>query len=377
MKMGCSTVEPVKVLYVYGDTLRFGGIERFMLNYFSNMDSNVVHVDFAVQGNEKSVFDKQILSAGSKIFHLPKPGRNPLQFYLELRKVILEGQYKIVHAHCDAMNYRIMRYTKKMGVPVRISHSHNTAHILTSRMKFLFYEYCRKHIARYATECWACSEAAGDWLYGKRPFTVVHNAIVLDQFAFNPKVRENLRKKFQIADDEIVLGHVGRFHEQKNHEFLIDLMKLIQERSDGRKYRLLLVGSGELQDQIQERALVAGVRDNIIFTGSVPNPQDYYNMMDMFVLPSLFEGYPLVVTEAEANGLKCIASENVSREVNVLDMVQFRKLELNEWLDCLESMDLTRRTDSIESLRESGFEISLSAKELQKEYVRLYRKAVK
>lgn len=370
-------MEPIKVLYVYGDTLRFGGIERFMLNYFANMDSNVVHVDFAVQGNEKSVFDKQILSAGSKIYHLPKPGREPMKFYKELKRVIQEGQYKIVHAHCDAMNYRIMRYTKRIGVPVRISHSHNTAHILTSRIKYRFYEFCRKRIAGYATECWACSEAAGKWLYGNHPFKVVHNAIVLDQFAFNSQKREVLRRKFQLVDDEIVLGHVGRFHEQKNHEFLIELLKQLQESDTERKYRLLLVGSGELQDKIQEQALVSGVRDSIIFTGSVPNPQDYYNMMDVFVLPSLFEGYPLVVTEAEANGLKCVASEHVSREVNVLDMVQFCKLDLNEWQQCIESLDLTRRTDSIEHLRESGFEISLSAKELQKEYLRLYRKAVK
>ena len=360
---------PIKVLYVYGDTLRLGGIEQVMLSYFRGMDRNIVHIDFALQGNEEGIYDKEILNAGSQVFHLPKPGKHPICFHAELVRLIKKGGYRIVHGHCDAMNCRIMRIAKFSGVPVRIAHSHNTEHILKSPTRHWFYERCRRQVGRYATERWACSDAAGKWLFGSYPYQVIPNAIDLDKFAFSPEKRDALRSRFGISGDEIVLGHVGRFHAQKNHAFLVDL--LAELTRNGGRYRMLLVGSGDMMESIQDMAIVRGVRDRIIFAGGVKEPEDYYNAMDLFLLPSLFEGYPLVLPEAEANGLRCLVSDRVTHEYGVEDRVRFLPLEKTAWQREIETYPSLERRDVREELRRSGLEIRDVVQAVQREYVRL------
>ena len=364
---------PVKILYVYGDTLRLGGIERVMLNYFRWMDRKAVHIDFVLQGKEESVFEREILDAGSCVYRLPKPGRHPLRYLLELAKIIKSGGYGIVHGHCDAMNCRIMRIAKQCGVPVRIAHSHNTEHILDSKARYLFYEHCRRRVGRYATERWACSDAAGKWLFGNYPYRVIPNAIELNKFAFQKEKRDALRARFGIAGDEIVLGHVGRFHTQKNHAFMVDL--LAQLCRAGGKYRLMLVGSGGMMETIQDMAMIRGVRDKVVFVGGVSDPEEYYHAMDLFVLPSLFEGFGLVVVEAEANGLKCLVSDRVPQDAALPGRVRFLPLELPEWMSAVRCAGVPERQDEIEALRAMGLDIRDAAKWAQDEYVRLYRAA--
>lgn len=366
---------PIKILYVYGDTLRLGGIEQVMLGYFRGMDRNVIHIDFALQGNEESVFDREILNAGSRIFRLPKPGKHPLRFQIELARLLKKGGYRIVHGHCDAMNCRIMRIAKLCGVPVRIAHSHNTEHLLGSQTRYWFYEYCRKRVGRYATERWACSNAAGKWLFGSYPYQVLPNAIDLDKFAFSPEKRDALRSRLGISGDEIVLGHVGRFHTQKNHAFLVDL--LAELTRNGGKYRLLLVGSGNMMESIQDMAIVRGVRDRIIFAGGVNTPEDYYSAMDLFLLPSLFEGYPLVLAEAEANGLPCLVSDRVTREYCVGERTCYLPLELAVWRQAVEGMPSFARGDTREALIRNGLEINELTRKVQQAYVRLAEAAEK
>lgn len=370
-------MKPIKVLYIYGDILRFGGIEMFMLNYFRHIDRNVVHIDFLVQGEEISVLEEGIIRAGSKVIHLPKPGKNLLGYRMQMTKILKSGEYQIVHAHCDAMNYRIMKIAEQCGVKVRIAHSHNTEHVLNSRLRYHFYEYCRKKVGKHATDCWACSDLAGKWLFEGYPYKVVPNAISLENFRFDPDKRRAIRQKYGIADDEIVLGHVGRFDTQKNHPFLMEMMEVLNKAAEGKKYRLLMLGKGHMMKQIQAKAKAMGLDDRMIFAGQVETPQDYYNAMDIFVLPSLFEGYPLVVTEAEANGLYCVISDHITKEVNAGDMVQFCPLDANVWRDAILAMPGKRLENPGPLLVEKGFDIVSSAKRMQDAYIRLYEAAAK
>lgn len=367
---------PVKVLYIYGDTLRFGGIEMFMMNMFRNIDRKQVQIDFLLQSVEKSPLEEEIKQTGSKVYYVPKPSKDMFGFNRKLHNVLTSGEYCIVHAHCDAMNYRIMKLAKECGVPVRIAHSHNTEHLLTSKFRLFYYEYCRRGVGKYATHCWACSDAAGRWLFGKYPYTVIPNAIALERFSFDAGKRAALRKALEIADDTIVLGHVGRFDYQKNHQFLINLLEQLKRQNSGRRYCLLLVGDGHLRPEMERKCAVKNLIDNVVFCGVVQNPEDYYNAMDVFLLPSMFEGYPLVITEAQANGLPCIASDRITREVNVGNWVKFCPLELPMWEKAVEEQKIGRVADPMEALSQAGFNVHIAAQKLQETYIRLYQDAV-
>lgn len=371
-------MKPVNVLYVYGDRLRHGGIENFMMNYFRHIDPEVIHIDFAVQGNVRGVFDDEIEKRGSYIYRLPKPSRHHARFIRELKKIFKSGKYKIVHAHCDAMNYRVLRLAKKCNIPVRISHSHNTQHVLSRKSSFkaLYYDYSRKKIVDYASICYACSQEAGNWMYGNHHFTVVPNAIDLDKFLFQLNIRKDLRRKYNISEHTIVLGHVGRFDTQKNQMFLVELLKMLSEDND-RKYLLLLVGNGWLRKAVEQRILDYKLREHVVFIGEVDNPQDYYNVMDIFVMPSLFEGYGMALEEAEVNGLPCLASNYIPKEADVLDRIHYIQLDLKLWRDSIHAVLPPKRyRDAAEELKRKGYDIKDAAKKLQNEYIRLYQEAV-
>lgn len=371
-------MKPVNVLYVYGDRLHHGGIENFMMNYFRHINRNIVHIDFVVQGKTPGVYDSEIENAGSCIYRLPKPSQNPFRYNREIIKILKTGKYKIIHAHCDAMNFRVLRLAEKCNIPVRISHSHNTQHILTGKAKFklFFYEYSRKRVANYASVCYACSKEAGRWMYGEHYFMVVPNAIDIDNFLFCREKREELRRKFNIAEEDIVLGHVGRFDVQKNQAFLIRLLQeLLKEGCT--KYLLLLVGDGWMKKDIEKMAYDLHLEKHVIFTGEVDNPQDYYNMMDIFLMPSLFEGYGMALEEAEVNGLPCLASEYIPQEADVLKHIDYISLNLNIWRKkILNLFPVKRYTDAAAELRRKGYDIQEAAKKLQNEYVRLYQESV-
>lgn len=361
----------INVLFVYGDILRRGGIESCMMNYYRYISHDKIHIDFALQGYEKGVYDDEIIAGGSRIYHLEKPGKHLVAYKKQLIELFSTGKYQIVHAHCDAMNCRIMRLAKVCKVPIRIAHSHNTQHIVTSRLKHLFYEYCRRRVAGYATECWACSGAAGKWLFGNSRYRIIPNAVEIERFAFDEKKRTDIRRKYGINEDEIILGHVGRFDYQKNHDFLIGLLQELL-KSGTRQYRLLLVGEGIRYSTIQDMVNRFGLEGRVVFTGGVSDPEKYYNAMDLFLMPSLFEGYPLVVSEAEANGLHCIASEYISDEVNKVEMTERLPLDLTKWCQRIAEVDCRRSANAGERLRQCGFDINDSAQKVEKEYIRLY-----
>lgn len=371
-------MQPIYVLFVYGDILRHGGIENFMMNYFRHIDPHIVHIDFAVQGEKRGAFDDEIEKAGSHIYRLSKPGQNIGRYRRELLEIFKSGNYQIVHAHCDAMNCRILRLAKSCNIPVRISHSHNTNHVLpgNSFYRKLYYEYSRKKITEYTTECYACSKEAGEWMYDGHHFEVIPNAIELDKFLFCEKKRELFREKYHVPKDAIILGHVGRFDVQKNQMFLVHLLrKLSQDKS--KKFILLFVGNGWMREKIEKKLQTYHLEKQVIFAGEVGNPQDYYHMMDVFVLPSLFEGYGIVLEEAQVNGLTCLASKYIPKEADILKHIEYLPLELDLWYKkVLNLLPPKRSSDVAEELKRKGYDIHEAAKKLENKYINLYKEAV-
>lgn len=327
----------VKVLYVNGNIMKRGGIEAFMMNYFRNIDPAKVHIDFLVHGYGKGEFDEEIQARGSRILHVPTKSKHPLKYVKELKKIFLTGKYDIVHSHVDAMSCWVLKVAKECGIRVRIAHSHNTDHLTTNRIKYAINEYARNNICRYATHRFACSEAAGRWLFGENAFQVIPNAIECDRFRFSEKLRKRMRKEIGFCDENIVIGHVGRFDTQKNQGFLIDVFEKLYQKNPN--VRLMLIGDGWMKKSIEVSVREKKLQDVVSFMGSQKDVNNYYNAMDLFVLPSLFEGLGIVLLEAQINGLPAFASDVVPEEVVISDNVKFLPLDEKKWvLELFESI---------------------------------------
>jgi len=360
---------PERILYVHGSTMNRGGTEAYMMNYYRNFDRQRLQVDFVVHGYGTGAYDSEIEAMGGRIFHVPVKSRDPLGNFRELRKILSSGNYRVVHAQLDTMNAPVLKIAKDCGVPVRVSHSHNTAVQSGNPLKLLLNELARRQIPGVATHLFACSEPAGNWLYGAQKFRVIPNAIDLSRFAFDPRKRNELRQALELPAEAIVLGHVGRFNAQKNHEFFIPLMKELRKRDS--RFRLVMVGDGPMKEPLRQQAREAGLQDAVRFVDACSNVQDYYSLFDVFCLPSLFEGLPVVGIEAQASGLPLLVSDTVARQLDLTGNVTYLPIGAgaDAWVRTLSSMEIRRDSSAAERLREKGYDITAAAKALQDWYL--------
>ena len=359
----------IKILYVNGGPMNRGGIEAFMLNYLRHFDRNRIIVDFAVRGPEIGEFDKYLVEMGCKIYRLPMRSRHPLQYQKQLKRILKENKYDAIHSHVDAMNYWVLSIAKRCGVPVRISHSHNTQHLTTNPIKYMINEYARLSVNRVATHRLACSEAAGRWLYGKNDYKVVHNAIEYSKYRFSYDDRKKIRTEYSISEDTILLGNVGRFDTQKNHVFLIRVLAELVKLNA--KYKVMLVGDGWLRKEIEMEIMNNNLRDYVIFVGERDSAACFYSAFDIFVLPSLFEGLGFVLIEAQANGLVCISSDGVPKESNVtgVNNVRYLPLKIDEWVETILEMKVPERYISEQDIKARGYDIIEESQKLENYYI--------
>ena len=364
----------ISILYVNGGPMNRGGIETFMMNYLRHMDLNQIHIDFAVRGPERGTYDDELESLGCKIYRLPQRSKHPIAFQKKLRDILEKENYQVIHSHADAMSCWVLKVAKECGVPVRIAHSHNTQHLTTNPIKFQINEFARRNINKYATNRFACSDEAGKWLFGDGPFMVVHNAIDANDFKFNADKRKALREKYAVSDDTILLGHVGRFDTQKNHAFLIDMFAELAKKNDN--YKLMCVGDGWLRGDIEKQISENNLNDKVILAGQQENARDYYNVFDLYVFPSLFEGLSFVLIEAQANGLTCISSDGVPQETNLsgADKMLYLPLEKQAWVDKVIELGKPTRYDGEKYVVEHGYDITHEAKKLEDMYLALAEK---
>ena len=348
-----------------------GGMEAFVMNYFRELARQGVSFDF-VSMYGTIAYEKEILELGGRVFYVPNVKKDYFGYVKAFRELLDRERYDVVHVNMlSAANIVPLRLAKQAGVRKVIAHSHNAS--APGIVRKLMDGVNRPRLSLYADQKFACSEKAGRWLFGDKAYelgqvTLVANAIQTEKYGFSEDNRREIREKLGISLDALVVGHVGRFQVQKNHEAIIRIFREIHLKEPDA--RLCLIGDGELKEQIQEQAKKAGILDKIIFTGVCPDVERYLSAMDVFLFPSLFEGLPFTLLEAQANGLPCVISDQITGEA-VLSQENVTKVSLTEspqeWAKSVFKMNEAGRIDGEEAARRlaaAGFDIHEEAQKL-------------
>ena len=339
------STQPVIVAQIMGKWVG-GGVESVIMNYYRHIDHSKIQFDFICDEDSTRIPYEEIKKLGGRVFLVPKYQKLP-KYLKALEKLFKENKYRIVHANINTLSVFPLYAAKKAGVPVRISHSHSTSNIKEWKRN-LIKNLLRPFSKRYATDYFACSELAGRYLFGNKTFDrgevkIVHNAIDIDKFKFDEVARKKLRKEFGIKDSTIVVGHVGRFVQTKNHIFLLDVFKEYHEKNQDSK--LLLVGSGPLEDKIKKKVEKLDLKESVLFLGQRDDVNKLYSVMDVFCLPSLYEGLPVVGVEAQAAGLPCVFSDKITNNIILDDnsrMLSIKKSR-HHWPKYIESVELNNK----------------------------------
>ena len=361
---------PIRVLQVVTHMER-GGLESMLMNYYRHIDRTRVQFDFLVHRQERAAFNDEIEALGGKIYRLPRlvPWRRS---YLKALNQFFDEhpEYKIVHVHQDCLSSVILKAAAQHNVPVRIAHSHsaNQDKNLKYPIKLLY----KCAIPKYATDLFACGKKAGDWMFGGAPYQIINNAIDAASYTYCPAKREDIRRKLGIAD-ELVIGHVGRFNQPKNHPFLLEIFSALLKKEPNAV--LLLVGGGDDLPKIQEKARTLGISEHVRFLGVRSDVAELMQAMDVFVFPSLYEGLPVTMVEAQAAGLPCLISDKVPPECILTEgLVDILPLSAGPgaWAEkILEKRELPR-TDRRAEIAAHGFDITTEAVKLQEFYLNAY-----
>ena len=369
----------IRVLHSVSNMAR-AGIETFLMNYYREMDRDQVQFDFLANKPVPGEYDDEIRSMGGKVF--VSPGLNPMHFpqYKRYMADLLHNNPDIwiVHSHNGAMGYYALQSAKDAGIQVRIAHAHNTRIILDS--KYPLKVVCKHLLRGAATDYWSCGRDAGIFYYGEKRWKssgfILHNAINLPRFQFQPEVRNRLRQLHHL-EDCFVIGHVGRFNLQKNHTRLLDIFAAVAKIAP--EARLVLIGVGELEKSAQEKARSLGIQDKVSFLGQMANVNEWYQAMDCFVLPSLFEGLPVVGVEAQAAGLPCFFSDQVTDEILLLRDARRISLQAKdeEWAQKILAVKQAKssREQSAEIVRQAGYDIHAEGRKLQDIYLKMAARA--
>lgn len=352
------------------------GIETMLMNYYRHMDRDKIQFDFLCNKKKTGAYDEEVRKLGGTIYRTP--GLNPLRFpqYLKYMKQLFEEhpEYEIVHAHNGALGVYALHAARRNNIPIRIFHAHGAS--ITFDLKWPLKIFCRSRLKNNCNNNWTCGIEAAKCYFGKRNvetgnYVLIHNAIEVKRFVFSQAIRNKMREEEKLQD-KFVLGHVGRFMAQKNHSFLIDVFAEVYKKNNNAV--LILLGDGELEEEIKEKVKKIGLIDKVIFKGNVGNVNEWYQVFDAFVLPSIWEGLPVVGIEAQAACLPCFFSTNVTDEVAVTENAHFISLDEapSIWSEkILECGLIAERRDMNEKITASGYNIEVEAKKLQERYERL------
>lgn len=319
--------EPMRIAQVL-NRMDNGGIEAVVMNYYRHIDRSKVQFDFYFAIGSTFPQREELTRLGAGIYPIPSYSK-PLAYHKALCRAFRENRYKVVHAHLSTMSVFALFAAWRAGVPVRICHNHTTAHWGEGKKTLLKY-LLRPFNKLFATDWFACGEKAGRWMYGNRCFDagrvhVMPNAIDTKKFEYDQDDRIRLRNELNIPQDAFVIGHVGRFMYQKNHPFLLQVFSEVLRLR--KNTFLLLVGEGELLETICQSVREQGLEGKVIFTGARKDVSKLYSVMDVFCLPSFYEGFPVVALEAQANGLPCVLSTHITEEALCHDNAQLLPLD--------------------------------------------------
>lgn len=360
----------IKILFINGGTVDYGGISTFLINYINYFNFDEFEVHIAVHGTNNGPRSQELLNKGCIFHQLPVKSKAYFKWKKAYKNLLRENKFNIVHANADAGNGPLLKIAKEEKVLIRISHSHNTQLLTTNKIRVMLNNIQKKEILKYATHLYACSKLAGEWLYGNHNFEIINNAIDYDKFKFDIEKRNEIRKELKIKNDVFVVGHVGRFDYQKNHRFIVELAKNFDEQ-----VLFLLIGNGHLKEEIINFEKELGV-NNILMIGNKDNVFNYYNAMDCFILPSLFEGLGIVGIEAQVNGLPCLLSNAVPQECRISEKTEFFTIEdKNNWIQKIYSLKENNENNRYSVLNEK-YDAKVQSIELQNKYKEYCNKEV-
>lgn len=349
-----------------------GGVEAVVCNYYRFIDHSKVQFDFIIDSDSTMDIPQDIIESGAGVFKIP-PYQKPFAYHKALVKLFKEQKYSIVHSHINTLNLFPLFAAWRAKIPVRICHNHSTVSKGEGKKALLKY-ILRPFNKIFPTDYYACGENAARWMFGKSCFnkgkvTVLNNAIDIKKFGFSREIRDRVREELNISD-KFVVGHVGRFMYQKNHTFMIDIFAEVHKRNPNAV--LLLIGEGKLEDEIRSKVEALGLTSSVIFYGVSCKVWELYQAFDVFVLPSFFEGLPLVAVEAMTSGVKTICSEAVPTEAKITDDFIYRTLNqpASEWAEAiLQFENGYDRKDASEIIAKAGFDIATNAKRLEDFYL--------
>lgn len=363
--------KPIRIAHIIGKWVG-GGVEAVIMNYYRHINKEKIQFDFICDTDSVQIPYEEIHKLGGRVF-LISPYQKLIQYQKDLRLLLKRNHYKIIHSHINTLSIFPMYAAKRIGIPIRIAHSHSTTN--KKEIKKNLIKSILRHFSKlFPTNYICCSELAGRYLFGNKIYdrgkvTLLNNAIDLERFVFNENTREKKRKELQIEEDQIVIGHIGRFVKQKNHKGLLEIFSEIHRMND--KTVLLFIGQGPLEAEIKDDVERLQLSSYVRFLGQRGDANELYQAFDVFLLPSLYEGLPVVGVEAQAAGLLCFLSDDMTRETKVLETTQFLSLEESPtvWAKTiLHHVENFCRLNASKEITEKGFNIQQEAIYLERYY---------
>lgn len=369
----------VKVLQI-GMTENLGGMETYLMNQYRHLDRNKIRYDFVnITADRPMVFEDEIADNGDCVYKICRRSKNPLKHYYEWWRLLKKQKDKydaIVLNACHLYYVFPLVIGKMMGIETRLIHSHNSGNELHMGFLRKFIVWLNRKLLYWsATDYWACSDVAGRWMFDDKGFSIIHNATDTDKFIFNSNIRIKKQKEVGL-NEKVVLGHVGRFSYQKNHEFLINIFSEVFKKNNNAV--LLLVGDAVGDDQIylkraHEKVCEFGLQDHVRFLGMRTDVNELMQAMDCFILPSRFEGLPNVGIEAQAAGLPCFFADTITSESGITDLTHFISLDSSpeEWAEKITTTIPVKRKDMSKEIIGAGYDIKEQTKHIETFYLGL------
>lgn len=353
--------------------LASGGISTLLLNYYMYMNRDKVRFDFAIFMPELGINAEKFKELGSKIYILPRKTESMSEYKRKLMQIIKDGNYDIVHAHQEYQSFIPLYYAKKCGIKIRIGHAHNTLVEKNSLLKRGIMLTSRLFNRYSITDYFMCSMDAGRYMFGscmKNARTLLlKNAIFTDRFVYSDEKRDKYRKEFKFRD-KLVIGNVGRLALQKNQLFLIDILQEVLNKDIDAA--LCICGEGPEREKITEYVKRKKLEDRVMLLGNRGDVADLMNAFDVCVITSVFEGFCIAALEASANGMPCILSDAIPREVDVAKKIKYISLQNSamEWAEeVVVASQRGRESDIAQKIRENGYDIRENARLLEKYYM--------
>ena len=359
--MVATMTEPIRILHVLGG-ISLGGAESRIMDLYRHIDRDKLQFDFLIHQTEKGYYEEEIEALGGRIYRVPRFRLYNIAAYKKALRVFFADhhEFKAVHGHMTSTAALYLPIAKKCGVPVTIAHARSAG--VDKGIKGVATRLLRMPLKKKCDHMFACSMLAAESVFGTEnahagKVKIVQNAIDVKQFIYREETRIRMRRALSL-EDKFVIGHVGRFHYAKNHEYLLAVFQKIVSRKSNAV--LLLLGEGSRMEEMKERASALGVADQVIFCGNQKETWNYYQAMDFFVFPSRFEGLPGTVVEAQAAGLRCLISDTIANEVKITELVDSLRIEEKpeKWAEYVLEHEMYERKDRYEQIAAAGFDVS-------------------